>query len=71
MAVAQTQQRHIPIKGAIPTTIPLSSPAARTVLESCDACFTLCESTAFDFEHGLCNHCAQLLGLGESGEPSI
>ena len=45
----------------IPTTIPLSSRIAKSVLQSCDACFGMYPSDHFDFEHGLCAECSKAL----------
>ena len=45
----------------IPTTIPLSSRVASSVMQNCDCCFGVYPSDSFDFEHGLCAECSRLL----------
>ena len=45
----------------IPTTIPLSSKIAKSVMQGCDCCFGMYPSDRFDFEHGLCAQCSEML----------
>ena len=60
------REPQIKIPGPIPTVAPLSSARAASVLQNCDVCWGMCPSDAFDFEHGMCNSCADALIRKES-----
>ena len=59
-----TEPREVRVKlprEPILTTVPLSCPAAKAILQNCDVCFGLYPSEEFDFEHGMCAKCSRLL----------
>ena len=68
MVTGTKPQPLIPIRGPVPTMIPLTSHAAGQVLQNCDACFGMSPSDTFDFEHGLCRRCSETLIDPDGGE---